>query len=138
MVKYVEFNKVRDEFTTHEFRGGNEDVKVTNFTGKDVLPHIVSIVADDTQKIDELIASQNPLIECKEIVYQEFKTLVKNSVQIANVNRQVKEMIAKRYDICDEIAMMKRADTDTKRVEYFSFVDECIIKGDRLKADIGY
>ena len=138
MVKYVEYKKVSDEFTTHEFRGGSEDVVVTNFTGIDVLPHIVSIVADDTAKIDELIASQNPLIECTEIVYSEFKALVKKSDQIANINRQVKEMIAKRYDIADEISMNKKDTTDTKRVAYENYVAECLAKGDELKAAIGY
>jgi len=138
MVKYIEYNKVSDEFTTHEFRGGSEDVVVTHFTGVDVLPHIVSIVADDAEKIDELIFSQNPLIECKEIGYSEFKTLVKNSDQITNINRQVKEMIAKRYDIADEIAMNKKDPSDTKRVAYESYIAECLAKGDELKASIGY
>jgi len=138
MVKYIEYKKVSDEFTTHEFRGGNEDVVVTNFTGKNVLKHIVSIVADDTEKIDELIASQNPLIECRGIVYEEFKDLVRNSDQIANINRQVKELIAERYDIADEIAMSKRDVTDEKRVAYENYVTECVVEGNKMKSEIGY
>jgi len=138
MVKYIEYNKVSDEFTTHEFRGGSEDVVVTNFTGENVLSNIVSIVADDTAKIDELIASQNPLVECREIVYQEFKALVKNSDQINRINDLVKANIAKRYDIADEIAMNKRDITDEKRVAYESYVSNCIADGDKMKSDIGY
>ena len=138
MVKYIEYKKVIDEFTTHEFRGGSEDVTVTNFTGESMVTNIVSVVSTDTAKIDELIASQNSLIECTENVYSEFKALVKNSDQIANINRQVKEMIAQEYDIADEIAMSKRDVTDEKRVTYENYVAECVTKGDRLKAEIGY
>lgn len=138
MVKYIEYKKVTDEFTTHQFRGGSEDVVVTEFTGNEVPVNIVSIVAAKESDIDELVASQNPLIECKEIVYAEFKALVKNSIQIANINRQVKEEIAVKYSIEDEIAMLKKDNNDTKRVAYEAYVKKCIEKGDVLKSNLGY
>lgn len=138
MVKYIEFDKVDAEHTVLEFRGGSEDVVVTNFTGENVVANVVSIIADDTAKIDELIASQPSEINCKEIQYEEFKTLVKESEQIKNINRQIKDMISKKYDTGDEIAMFKRADNDPKRVEYDTFVADALKKGDDLKAGIGY
>lgn len=138
MVKYIEFDKVDAEHTALEFRGGSEDVVVTNFTGENVVANVVSIIADDTAKIDELIASQPSEINCKEIQYEEFKTLVKESEQIKNINRQIKDMISKKYDTGDEIAMFKRADNDPKRVEYDTFVADALKKGDDLKAGIGY
>lgn len=138
MVKYIEFDKVNTEHTVLEFRGGSEDVVVTNFTGENMVTNVVSIASDDESKIDEIIASQPAKINCKEIVHAEFKALAKDSDQIANINRQIKETIASKYDVCDEIAMMKRATDDPKRIEYDTFVADAVAKGDKLKESIGY
>lgn len=133
MFVYVEFTKVTDEFTTYEFRGGSEDVKVNYF---DV--NVVSIQSDSEDAIYELIASQDEKISCKEISQDEFRELVSNSAQLNRIRTIVKERIASTYSFADEIAMMKRDENDAKRVEYEVFVEECKLVGGNLKALIGY
>lgn len=133
MFVYVEFTKVTDEFTTYEFRGGSEDVKVNYF---DV--NVVSIEADNENTIYELITSQDERINCHEITKDEFKELVKNSAQIERIRTIIKERIASKYSIADEIAMMKRDENDAKRVEYEVFVEECKLVGENLKSLVGY
>ena len=133
MFVYVKFEKVSDEFTTYEFRGGNEDVKVNYF---DV--NVVSIESENEIAINNLILSQDKKINCQIISKDEFKELVKDSAQIERIRTIVKERIASKYSYADEIAMMKRDETDSKRLDYETFVAECISKGDELKALVGY
>jgi len=138
MFKYVEYTKVDAEHTVLEFRGGSEDVVVTNFTGENMFSSVVSISSDDEAKIDALIASQPDEINCTVLVQDEFKALVKHSDQLNNIRRIVKSEIAKKYDIADEIALNKLADDNTKRVDYESYVTSCVAIGDELKSEIGY
>ena len=133
MFVYVKFEKVSDEFTTYEFRGGNEDVKVNYF---DV--NVVSIESENEIAINNLILSQDKKINCQIISKDEFKELVKDSAQIERIRTIVKERITSKYSYADEIAMMKRDETDSKRLDYETFVAECISKGDELKALVGY
>jgi hypothetical protein len=138
MVKYVEYTKVKTNDTVLEFRGGSEDVIVTNFTGADMTKNIVSIASEDEAKIDDLIALQSDEINCVELSQDDFKEFVKNSDQINNIRRQVKDKIALKYDIADEIALIKLAEDDDKRVAYQNYVDECVAFGAGLKAEVGY
>lgn len=133
MFVYVKFEKVSDEFTTYEFRGGNEDVKVNYF---DV--NVVSIESENEIAINNLILSQDKKINCQIISKDEFKELVKDSAQIERIRTIVKERIASKYSYADEIAMMKKDENDSKRLDYETFVAECISKGDELKALVGY
>ena len=133
MFKYVKFERVTSLVTVYEFRGGNEDVKVNYF---DVT--VVSIESESEIAINELIASQPPSINCVEITKEEFKEIVKDSAQIERIRTVVKERIASKYSIADEIALMKRDSTDKKRVDYEAYVKECIKKGDALKSEFGY
>jgi hypothetical protein len=89
MVKYIKFKKVSDEFTTHEFRGGNEQVEVFLFDKP-----IASIKSDSEAAIDELIASQDVKIACQVISKEEFISLVKTTKQYERVCEIVKEKIA--------------------------------------------
>ena len=88
MFKYIKFTKVKDEFTTYEFRGGDEKVKVHYF---DV--NVVSIEAENEEDINALISKQSAKISCVEITKDEFKTLVQNSAQI----RRIYERVNKSY-----------------------------------------
>ena len=133
MFVYVKFEKVSDEFTTYEFRGGNEDVKVNCF---DV--NVVSIESENEIAINNLILSQDKKINCQIISKDEFKELVKDSAQIERIRTIVKERIASKYSYADEIAMIKKDENDSKRLDYETFVAECISKGDELKALVGY
>jgi len=133
MFEYVKYNKVSDEFTTHEFRGGSEDVKVHIFDGG-----VASINSDDVAKIDELIANQSELIGCIKITQSEFKKLVKDSRQLCVIRQSVANKIAEKYSYADELAMLKRNDDDVKKVAYNQYIAECLAYGDGLKADIGY
>lgn len=133
MFVYVKFEKVSDEFTTYEFRGGNEDVKVNYF---DV--NVVSIESENEIAINNLILSQDKKINCQIISKDEFKELVKDSAQIERIRTIVKERIASKYSYADEIAMIKKDENDSKRLDYETFVAECISKGDELKALVGY
>lgn len=133
MFRYIVFTRVTDDITTYEFRGRNEDVKVNHF---DV--NVVSIESDDEIAITELIISQNEKINCKEINKDEFKNLVKDSAQLNRIRSIVKERIASKYSIADEIALLKKDHNDSKKIEYEAFVNESIQKGDELKALIGY
>ena len=133
MFKYVKFTKVETVDTVLEFRGESEDVKVNHF---DV--DVVSISSEDESAIDALIASQPAEINCKEINQAEFKSLVTNSAQLNRIRDVVKDEIAKKYTPADEIAMLKRAVDDDKRVAYNAYVSECLAVGYGLKADIGY
>lgn len=133
MFVYVKFEKVSDEFTTYEFRGGNEDVKINCF---DV--NVVSIESENEIAINNLILSQDKKINCQIISKDEFKELVKDSAQIERIRTIVKERIASKYSYADEIAMIKKDENDSKRLDYETFVAECISKGDELKALVGY
>jgi len=138
MVKYIEFDKVKTPYTVLEFRGGDEDIVVTSFTGEEMISNVVSISCESEDKIDALIASQPDEIKCKELGQNEFKTLVANSDQINSIRRQIKERIALKYSIADEIAMLKRAEDDDKRVAYQDYIDECIAFGAEVKSKVGY
>jgi hypothetical protein len=133
MFKYVKFERVETEFTTLEFRGGNEDVIVHNF---DV--DVVSIESESEVHIDALIEQQAVYITVQELTHDEFKSLVSESAQINRIRDIVKSEISKKYTVADEIAMMKRDVTDLKRVAYETYVQECIAYGDALKAEVGY
>lgn len=133
MFKYIKFTKTKDEFTTHEFKGGDELVKVNYF---DV--DVVSVEAADVSDIDALIDSQETAINCTEITQEEFKTLVSDSSQLNRIREVVASEIAKKYTIADEIGMAKRAADDAKRIEYEGYVLQCIDIGRQLKSKIGY
>jgi hypothetical protein len=133
MFKYVKFTKAEDEFTTHDFRGGSEEVKVNHFNVS-----VVSIEAEDAAILDEVIASQNERINCIEIDHAEFKELVGDSLQIKRIRKVVAERIASKYTYADEIAMLKRDDSTAKKIEYVDFVNESIAIGSELKSLIGY
>ena len=124
MFVYVGYEKVSDEFTTYEFRGGNEDVKVNYF---DV--NVVSIESENEVAINNLILSQDKKINCQIISKDEFKELVKDSAQIERIRTIVKERIASKYSYADEIAMMKRGETYSKRLEYEIYIEECKLIG---------
>ncbi len=138
MFKYIEYKKVKTTDTVLEFRGGDEEVLVTVFTGKNMTTNVVSISYSDATKADTLISSQPQKIGCTEISQTDFKALVKNSDQINSIRRQVKAKIAEEYSIEDEIAMLKKAETNAKRVAYQDYVNKCIAFGENLKAKVGY
>jgi hypothetical protein len=133
MFKYVKFTKVEDEFTTHDFRGGSEEVKVNHFN-----VDVVSIESEDEVVVTELIITQNEIINCEIITKDEFKELVKDSAQINRIRDVVAKRIASKYSIPDEIAMMKKEDDNTKKVEYLAFVEESVQIGNELKSLVGY
>lgn len=133
MFVYVGYEKVSDEFTTYDFRGGNEDVKVNYF---DV--NVVSIESENEVAINNLILSQDKKINCQIISKDEFKELVKDSAQIERIRTVVKERIASKYSYADEIAMMKRGETDSKKLEYEIYIEECKLIGENLKNIVGY
>lgn len=133
MFKYVKFEKVETELTVLEFKSTTDEVKVNRF---DV--DVVSLEADDTDAIDALISAQAQEISCTEITHDEFKELVADTAQLQRIREVVKEKIAQKYDIADEIAMNKRDATDEKRVAYEAYVQECLAVGYGLKAAIGY
>jgi len=132
MFKYVKYTKVTDEFTTHEFRGGDELVKVNHF---DV--DVVSIEGASAD-VDALIAKGEAVINCVEVTQAEFKVLVTDSSQLKRIREVVATEIAKKYSIADEFGMAKRAVDDTKRVAYEAYVAECISIGKAIKTKIGY
>ena len=138
MFKYVKFEKVETVDTVLEFRGGSEDVVVTYFTGENMITNVVSIKSEGEDAINALIAQQPSEINCKEIEQDEFKTLVKESDQINRIRDMVKAEIAKKYSPADEIAMLKKAEDDDKRVVYNNYVKECLEFGYNLKKEIGY
>ena len=133
MFKYVKFTKVEDEFTTHTFRGGDENVKVNHF---DI--DVVSLESEDEVAITETIISQDERINCEVITKEEFKDLVSDSAQINRIRSVVKERIACKYSAADEIAMLKRNADDKKKIAYETYVSECIAVGDELKSLVGY
>ncbi len=132
MFKYVGFEKVDTKDTTLEFRASDDKVKVNHF---DV--NVVSLEGT-VSEIDSLIQSQSEEIKCVIITQEEFKSLVSDSAQLTRIRNVVKERIASKYSIADEIAIGKRAADDTKRISYEAFVNESIEKGRALKAVIGY
>ena len=111
----------------------SEDVKINCF---DV--NVVSIESENEIAINNLILSQDKKINCQIISKDEFKELVKDSAQIERIRTIVKERIASKYLYADEIAMIKKDENDSKRLDYETFVAECISKGDELKALVGY
>ena len=135
MVKYLKFDTIKTPETTLEFRDTTDTTTVNRFSG--IPDNVVSVVGDELE-IAKLIAAQAKEINVQEISKDEFQTAVADSDQIAEINRQVKSKIARRYDIADEIAMLKRSPTHPKRIDYESFIVECLMYGDKLKEEIGY
>lgn len=132
MAKYVSFQKVEAPYTTLEFRGNGEGVEVHHFDGD-----VVSISGEDAL-IDALILAQAKEIGCKEITLEAFKAIASQSAQISAINQNIKNMISMKYDVADEISMMKRDASDAKRIAYEVYVAECKAIGDAQKADMGY
>ncbi len=89
MFKYVKFNKVAGEGTIHEFRGGDETVKVNHFNAD-----IVSIEAENEADIDALISSQVSEISCETIAQEDFKDIVSSTAQFA----RIKEIAEEQYN----------------------------------------
>ena len=112
MFKYVKFNKVEDKFTTHEFRGGDDTVKVNNFTGANV----VSVEADVEDDIDALIASQEDVISCTVIEQDEFKALVQDTAQLNRIREVVKESLEK--DMRTVIEAYPLVERETWTIQY--------------------
>jgi hypothetical protein len=81
MFKYVKFTEVKDEFTTHTFRGGDDAVKVNTFTGCNV----VSVESESEDDIDSLISAQVEVIGCEIIDKDEFKNTVSSSAQVLRI-----------------------------------------------------
>lgn len=133
MFKYLMFTVVANEFTKLGFVGSVEGVEVHRFD-----KNVVALKSDEEAKIDELIAMQPTETNCVEITQAEFRDVVIDSLQLARIRQVVKEKIAKKYDVADEVSLMKKNATDTKRIVYDAHVAECIALGDSLKAQIGY
>jgi hypothetical protein len=121
-MRYFTYTPLVDEYTTHIYRGE----KVHYFDGL-----VVSVE-------DEVLQEQHEGINATEITQAEFVELVKNSTQIKAIRDMVAREIAKRYSYADEIAMLKRADTDPKKLAYEAYVAECKALGDEAKAKLGY
>ena len=137
MFRYIKFEKVETEYTTLEFRGDAEGVKVNHFSDNETEKvSVVSIESDDESAIDALVASQ--AIECVEITKDEFKILVTDSAQLKRIREVVAGEVAKKYSFADEIAINKRASDDAKRVAYDAYIAECLTVGYGLKVEIGY
>ena len=132
MFKYIKFEEIETELTVLGFNSENEDVKVNHF---DV--NVVSLDGEESD-IDSLVNTQDTRIICEEISHEEFKTLVNESTQLNKIRDVVKERIARKYAPADEIAMMKRDDSDERKVAYEAYVIACRILGDKLKKEIGY
>lgn len=131
MFKFVTYEKVEEEFTTLEFRGGDESVDVNHFDG------VVSLEGDEAA-IDALVEAQETKINCQYITQDAFRDLVKDHRKINLIRDMVAKDIAKQYSLADEIGMLKREETDPKRVAYEAYVAECKAKGDEAKAKMGY
>jgi len=94
MVKYVKYNKVETENTVLEFKGGSEDLVVTNFTGEEIRDFsVVSISSESEDLIDELINNQPSEISCEVIDSDYFKEIAKKSEQF----KRVKQRVAEKY-----------------------------------------
>jgi hypothetical protein len=106
MVKYIEFEKASDEFTTHEFRGGSEDVIVTHFSG--INRNIVKIESDDASAIDSLISNQAVQINCTEVQYEDIKELIKKTDQVFHTKRQLRDKIRGIKDLEDDLTDLKK------------------------------
>lgn len=133
MFKYVKFEKKEYGASTKEFRDLNEDVVVNHFS-----VDVVSLMADNELLIDEVIDKQEAEINCEVITQDEFRELVSDSLQLQRIREVVKEKIAQRYDLADEIAINKKAADDAKKIAYDAYVSDCIFVSDELKAEIGY
>lgn len=132
MFKYYKFIPVETEKTTIGFRQKDESAEVFRFDG-----NIVSVRGEEAD-IDALVAHQSSDIGLTEITQADFVELVKNTPQIENIRRQVREKIAKRYLYADEIKYLKLPDTDAGKVEYEDYVAACRADGDAKKAECGY
>ena len=133
MFKYIQYEKVETEYTVLEFRGGDEDVKVNHFAD-----NVVSIQADSEEDIDSLVNAQPLEIKTIYLTQEEFKKVATESPQLNRIRDRIKEQIALKYSLADEIAMSKRADDDEKKIAYESYVNECLSFGAELKAKVGY
>jgi len=140
MFKYVKCKKVKTEHTVLEFKliGESDNVELFNFTGLDDKELCVVSLKGDETKIDKIIKNQPGEIECEVIDYEKFRKLVKNSVQINRIREIVRDKIAKKYTLADEIALNRLNDLDSKKQDYLNYVNECRATGEKLKKELGY
>ncbi|WP_345969648.1 hypothetical protein WCX72_10005 [Sulfurimonas sp. HSL1-6] len=135
MFRYFEYSRVTEGGEIMDLIvPGKVEANVLSFGGNDF---IVSVSGEDAD-ITAFAQMQHSALAIEELTVDAFMALAKESEQIRAINYSVAREIAKRYSIADEIGMMKRAETDQKRVAYEAYVDSCKTEGDARKAELGY
>lgn len=113
MYKYVEFKKVVEGNTIYAFQNtDSENVEVSFFTNT-VFP-IVALKGTKA-KIDKVIEAQDERIECKELGYDEFIAIAKNSDQYKREMEVINAEYEAKVAELDEHTPLSEKDTWDKQ-----------------------
>ncbi|MDD5406021.1 MAG: hypothetical protein PHE73_03645 [Sulfurovaceae bacterium] len=88
MFKYVTYTPATDQYTTHSFAESNDKCKVHRFD----VP-LVSVECENESDFNELMASQNPIIQAIEITKEEFASAVSDSAQVQRMYDRANELL---------------------------------------------
>lgn len=135
MPKIYKYRKATDKHTTHSLI--EPDVENGQITELCTIDGETFIVVPDGVKLP----AQPPIIEStiKEVV--NFKEGEKDKIKKASphvrlINQRVVEKIRERYDINDELKMLRTGPT-AETSEYFDYCEACVAWGKAEKAKLG-
>lgn len=136
MPKIYSYSKHTTKFTTITVVEPDSQDAEDRITELCVIDGITYISVPDTM----LLPSQSKEIALAEIfLNDELKEKIKAvSVHVQLIDQRVRDKIAEKYSVNDEIKALRKRDKDKiKFDEYDAYVEECCVWGDAEKAKFG-
>jgi len=127
-MKYFRYKTVVKDFTT---------------LGLVISPDVVSYLYSDTlagvevTDSKEFLANQHKECEVTELTFEEAKPELESCRMFYDINKIVQKLIANKYEIADEIKLLKLDKADPVYVEYQNHVDSCRAIGINMKIERG-
>jgi len=118
---------------------------VKDFTtlGLVISPDVVSYLYSDTlagvevTDSKEFLANQHKECEVTELTFEEAKPELESCRMFHDINKIVQKLIADKYEIADEIKLLKLDKADPVYVEYQNYVDSCRAIAINMKIERG-
>ena len=135
MPKIYKYRKVTDKYTTHSLiepdLGDAQITELCTINGETFVA-----VPDDVQlpvQPAAIASTVDEVVSFKEGQKEEIK---KASPHVRLINQRVVEKIRERYDINDELQMLRTGPT-TETAEYFDYCEACVAWGQAEKVKLG-
>jgi len=127
-MKYFKFKTVIEDFTT-------KSIVIPD--GTVAYQYTEDLAGVEVKDTSAFLADQHAECEVTEKTYQEVELELKDCRMYHDINQIVQRMIASKYQIADEIKMLKLATDDPERVAYLEYVDQCRAYGTAMKIERG-